>query len=182
MGIVWFEDYAQLGADEAQTVDDVVSPLEPDEILSSSTTILDAVEIFSYKPNRYFYVVHVNDIVGVVFYRDLFKPLGRLAFLALALELEDQALTLCQSAVINERCWQSISDNRKRKAIELFKLRYKREPKLDGASQDKEVSSQYFLSISVHMFEKRSPIGWCLFISLRPSIVIRSREAASRRR
>ena len=65
-----------------------------------------------------------------MFYRDLFKPLGRLAFLALALEIEDQALKLCQSVPINEQCWFSITDPRKRKALDLFKLRYEREPEL----------------------------------------------------
>ena len=142
-GMVWYEDYRQLEPDDGpQTVDEVMQPLEPSEILSSSTTVLDAVEIFGSKPNRFFYVIHVNDIIGVVFYRDLFKPLGRLAFLALALEIEDQALALCRSASINERCWQSISDNRKRKAIELFKLRYECEPKLNGGAREKgDVSS-----------------------------------------
>jgi hypothetical protein len=99
--------------------------LEPNELLSSTTTILDAVEIFGSRPNKYFYVIHINTVVGIIFYRDLFKPLGRLAFLALALEIEDQA-------AINNKCWLSISDNRRRKAIELFKSRYKREPSLEG--------------------------------------------------
>jgi len=58
----------------------------------------------------------------------LFHPLGRLAFLALALEIEDLALSLCQFAPVRERCWLSISDNRRCKAIDLFKLRYKHEP------------------------------------------------------
>src|SRR5262245_8939880 len=140
IGIVWYENYWRLegGDGDTRTVADVMDPLGPDEILSSATTILDAVEIFGRKPNRYFYVVHVNDIVGVVFYRDLFKPLGRLAFLALALELEDQALALCRSPQIRERCWQSISDNRKHNAMELFKFRYGREPKLDGGAQDED--------------------------------------------
>lgn len=106
--------------------------LEPNELLSSTTTILDAVEIFGSRPNKYFYVIHINTVVGIIFYRDLFKPLGRLAFLALALEIEDQALRLCQTAAINNKCWLSISDNRRRKAIELFKSRYKREPSLEG--------------------------------------------------
>jgi len=91
---------------------------------------LDAVEIFGSQSNEYFYIIHTNKIIGVMFYRDLFKPLGRLAFLALALEIEDQALKLCQSVPINEQCWFSITDPRKRKALDLFKLRYQREPEL----------------------------------------------------
>jgi hypothetical protein len=109
--------------------------IEPSEFLSSSTTILNAVQIFSARDDaRYFYVLDINNIVGVVFYKDLFRPLGRLAFLALALEIEDQALSLCQSASLNEKCWQCIPDSRKLKAIELFKKRYKREPKMEPAT------------------------------------------------
>ncbi len=96
--------------------------------MSSATTILDAVELFGAKENNYFCVIHVNEIIGVLRYRDLFRPLGRLAFLALALEIEDQAFTLCQSPTLAERCWLSISANRKRKAIEEFMRRHEREP------------------------------------------------------
>ena len=134
VGILWFEDWCDSESeppsdDAIPTVDDFLEPLEPHEYLSSATTILEDVELFSAKRNAFFYVIHVNEVVGILRYRDLFRPLGRLAFLALALEIEDQALRLCQSASLRERCWLSIPDNRKRKAIELFKLRHKREPK-----------------------------------------------------
>jgi hypothetical protein len=133
VGILWFEDWCDLESES--TVDDALQRLEPNEYLSSATTILEAVELFSAKRNAYFCVIYVNEVVGILRYADLFCPLGRLAFFALALEIEDQALRLCQSASIRERCWLSISDNRKRKAIALFKLRYGREPKpAQGAS------------------------------------------------
>lgn len=135
---MWFDDYAQFEDESETTIEGVMQPLEPNELLSSSTTILDAVEIFGSKPNRYFYVIHINEIVGVLFYRDLFKPLGRLAFLALALEIEDQALSLCQSVPINEKCWLSISENRRYKATDLFKRRYGREPKLQGDEREQD--------------------------------------------
>jgi len=135
VGIVWFESYACLEHEgEARIVDDVMERLNPNEMLSSSTTILEAVELFGSRPNRYFYVVHVNEVIGVLFYRDLFKPLGRLAFLALALEIEDQALALCRSAAINKQAWQSLSDNRRAMAIELFRRRYGREPNQEQCS------------------------------------------------
>ena len=133
VGILWFIDWCDL--EPESIVDDALQPLEPNDYLSSTTTILEAVELFSTKRNTLFYVISVNEVVGILRYADLFRPIGRLAFLALALEIEDQALRLCQSASLRERCWLSISDNRKRKAIELFKLRYKREPKpAQGAS------------------------------------------------
>ncbi len=129
VGILWFEDWYDYESeppfdDAVPTVDDFLEPLEPKEYLSSATTILEAVELFGAKRNAYFYVISVNEVVGILRYEHLFRPLGRLAFLALALEIEDQALRLCQSASLRERCWLSISDNRKRKAIELFKLRH----------------------------------------------------------
>jgi hypothetical protein len=134
VGMLWHSNYAgeEYGnyADET-TIDEVMERVEPyNEYLSSATTILDAVDLFGTKRNEYFYVTHVNEIVGVLRYSDLLHPLGRLAFLALALEIEDHALKLCQSASINEKCWLSLPDHRKHKAIELFKLRYGREPKL----------------------------------------------------
>jgi len=133
IGILWFENWGFIeDGEEPYSVDEVTDNLQPNDFLSASTTILDAVEYFGKKNNRYFYVIHRNEVVGVLYYSDLFKPLGRIAFLSLALEIEDQALRLCQAASIRERCWLSLSDNRRRKAIEVFKSRYKREPKSDG--------------------------------------------------
>jgi hypothetical protein len=131
-GILWFENSANAyGIDEPDVVDDIAEHPQPNELISSNTTVIDAVELFGARGNHYFYVIHRNDIVGVLFYRDLFKPLGRLAFLALALEIEDQAVRLCQASSINERCWLSLSANRKEKAVDLFRRRYKREPIMD---------------------------------------------------
>ncbi|MBR0868157.1 hypothetical protein ACFLEY_00540 [Bradyrhizobium sp. YCK136] len=116
-GIVWFENYARIENSDAHTVDEVMEHLEPNELLSSDTTVLEAVGLFARSTsNRYFYVVHVNEIIGVLFYRDLFKPLGRLAFLALALEIEDLALSLCRSAANRDEAWQALPDGRKRLA------------------------------------------------------------------
>lgn len=137
-GIAWFEDFinAEDDADHPRTVDEISEPLEPHQILSSSTTILEAVEIFGSRRNRYFYVFHVDKITGVIFYSDLFKPLGRLAFLALALEIEDDALSLCRSPEVSDRCWNSLSLNRKDKAVEVFRRRYRRGPELHDANED----------------------------------------------
>ena len=111
-----------------EIVGKIMERVAPNELLSSNTTILDAVEIFGKKSDDYFYVIHINEVIGILRYGDLFKPLGRLAFLALALEIEDQALKLCQSASSRDRCWASLSENRKRKARKLFRDRYGRRP------------------------------------------------------
>jgi hypothetical protein len=133
IGVVWFEDYGTIEATENKelTVQDVMTRLEPDQLLSSATTVLEAVELFATKENRYYYVIDRNVISGIISYNDLFSPLGRLAFLALALEIEDSALKLCRGPDVAEKCWLSISDSRKRKAIDLFQVRHRRKPRLD---------------------------------------------------
>ena len=78
--------------------------------------------------NEPFYVIHGDQVVDYLWYRHLFHPIGRLAFLALALEIEDLALRLCQHPPFREDAWQSISDGRRCKAIELFRQIYAREP------------------------------------------------------
>jgi hypothetical protein len=131
VGVVWYGDYAFEEDDEGRQwtqIDEVMQHLEPNRLLSSSTTILDAVELFASKDNEYFYVIDINKIIGVLFYTDLFKPIGRLAFLSLALEIEDLAVRLCQSPKLSEKCWLAISDERKRKSIDLFTRRFSRKP------------------------------------------------------
>lgn len=137
IGVLWFEAWAWDAEEsessneklEAYVVDEIMERPKPYELLSSSTTILDAVELFGTKDSTIFYVTHINQIVGVLRYTDLFNPLGRLAFFALALEIEDLALSLCQFAPVREQCWLSISDGRRSKATDLFRLRHGREPK-----------------------------------------------------
>ena len=62
-------------------------------------------------------------MIGILYYSDIFKPLGRLAFLALALEIEQLALDLCGMFHIVERCWEGLSVNRKKKAHALYEKR-----------------------------------------------------------
>ena len=76
---------------------EIMQPVNPHQFVSSSTTVLDAVQLFGSDADGDFYVLHISDVVGVLRYPHLFKPLGRLAFLALALEIEDQAQRLCSS-------------------------------------------------------------------------------------
>jgi hypothetical protein len=98
--------------------------------LDPSTTILDAVELFTAEDRIFFYVIDINKIVGVLCYEDLFKPIGRIAFLSLALEIEDLALRLCQSPKFREGCWLSISNNRKQMSLGFFEKRYHRKPRI----------------------------------------------------
>lgn len=133
VGVLWFENWAVENEEadpDASIVDEVMERPEP--FVTSDTSILDAIQLLDSADSEIFYVVHVNKVVGVLRYSDLFHPLARLAFLALALEIEDLALRLCQFGPTRDRCWQSISENRQRKAKDVFKLRNNgREPQLD---------------------------------------------------
>ena len=139
IGVAWFEDYYFEADDEQRPyfINDVMRDLEPNCLLSSNTTILDAVELFTAKGSKYFYVIDVNKIVGVLSYKDLFKPIGRIAFFSLALEIEDLALKLCQFPKVAEECWLSIPDKRKLESLKIFKKRYKRKPRLRGEMRDR---------------------------------------------
>jgi hypothetical protein len=136
VGILWYENWDQIDGLVPETeeesdmydVNDVMERPEPWQFLSSATTILEAVELFAIRSTSLFYVLHGNQVVGHLRYSHLFHPVGRLAFLALALEVEEQALRLCQHPPFREDAWQAISDNRRRKAIELYRQRYGCEP------------------------------------------------------
>jgi hypothetical protein len=134
VGMLSFNDVMAWSAtsDDAFMVDQIMENIEPHRFLSRDTTILDVVDLFSTRSETHYYVIHTNRIVGTLWFNDLFKPLGRLAFLALALEIEDQALRLCQSKSNRDACWRSLAEGRKTKAIELFKRRYACDPKVEG--------------------------------------------------
>jgi hypothetical protein len=168
-GILWFENWGFIEfGDEPSVVDEVAEQLEPNQFVSSDTNVFDAVQFFAMKENRYFYVLSRNEIVGVLFYQDLFKPLGRLAFIALALEIEDLALRLCRTESVIERCWLSIPNSRRLKAIELFKSRHKRDPQHSDLSkkptlallftQRRNVSDLELLIESTHLVDKATMI------------------------
>jgi CBS domain len=138
IGVAWFEDYFYETGDENRPwlIDEVMRNPEPNCLLSSNTTILDAVELFSDEDRRFFYVIDFNKIIGVLLYEDLFRPIGRIAFLSLALEIEDLALRLCQSPKFRQSCWLSISDNRKQMSLSFFRHRYSRKPHLSRTMRE----------------------------------------------
>jgi hypothetical protein len=127
--------------------------LEPNCLLSSGTTILDAVELFSDQGRRFFYVIDVNKIIGVLLYEDLFKPIGRIAFLSLALEIEDLALRLCQSPKFRQSCWLSISDNRKQLSVSFFRQRHSRKPQLNRTVRESIFNSE-IRELTEELFER----------------------------
>jgi hypothetical protein len=133
IGVLCFGDYCD--ADNSTPVTECMEVIEPHEFLTASTSIFDAVEIFGNKSNNHFYVTEINDVVGVLNFRDLFRPIGRLAFLALTLEIEDEALRICQHPPLRDKCWNSLSEGRRNKALELFGMRHAREPRDNDVSR-----------------------------------------------
>jgi hypothetical protein len=162
VGLVWPEDvpahWSDDPSDPSPVVRDVMTPLPPNRLISSATTILEAVELFGTKSKgEYFYVIHVNEVVGVLRYGDLQHPLARLAFLALALEIEGLALLLCLSDSHN--CWTSLADSRKTKASEQFKIRHGREAPPDAGFWDtRRLIECTYLVDKANMIWKRSLI------------------------
>ena len=105
------------------SVDPYVQEPRLEEIVSSGTTILDALDLFAKRPNNHFYyILRDNDLFGVLYYSDMSKPAARLAYLALVLEIETLALDLCQADAQN--CWNSLGETRQKKALEILELRH----------------------------------------------------------
>jgi hypothetical protein len=112
VGILDFTDYAELDPWDSVLVGELMHLPPPWQLLSPSTTILEAVELLplhlisnftSYMAIRWLV------ILSIVTY---FHPVGRLAFLALALEIEEQALRLCQHPPFREDAWKALPEIR----------------------------------------------------------------------
>jgi hypothetical protein len=141
--------------DDRTTVAEVMRVVTPDECLSSSTAVMDAVSLFATKHHDLFYLIDVNQVSGVLRYRHLFKPLGRVTFLALALEIENLAVRLCQSAWLRAGCWSALSEGRKDKAAEQFKLNYERE-----VVRGQESSADIFRLIGCTQLKDKASMIW----------------------
>ncbi len=125
LGIVWYIDLLNAGViTEAITAE----PPLAGEFLSADTNILEAIHLFS-SGSQYYYILEKNDVVGILYYSDIFKPLGRLAFLALALEIEQLALELCTMFHLSDQCWEALSKNRQPMARAVYKKRHGHPPK-----------------------------------------------------
>jgi hypothetical protein len=156
IGMLWYDDYLMMDRLEDKTiVEDVMRVVTPDECLSSSTAVMDAVSLFATRHHDLFYLIDVNQVSGVLRYRDLFKPLGRLTFLALALEIEDLAVRLCQSTFLRAGCWSALSEGRKDKAVEQFKLNYERE-----VVRGEESSADIFRLIGCTQLKDKASMIW----------------------
>lgn len=136
LGIVWYEVFHRTYSIQnkvfyhVSSIGEAISEEPPlaGEFLSADTNILEAIHLFS-SGAQYYYILEKNDVVGVLYYSDIFKPLGRLAFLALALEIEHLALVLCSMGSLRDQCWEALSKNRQAKTRGLYKERHGHRPK-----------------------------------------------------
>ena len=104
--------------------------LRPSDFLSADTSILDAISLFTSRQyDHLFYILEKNNVIGILYYSDIFKPLGRLTFLALALEIEQLALDLCSMLHLTDQCWEALSKNRQAMARAIYKKRHGHPPK-----------------------------------------------------
>lgn len=128
LGFLWFDDLE----DGSASVIECIEQLAPADFLAADTTILDALNILSSSERAHYYVLERNEVVGYLIFSDFFKPLGRLALLALALETEDLALKLCRLPSLAKECWSKLSTKRQTKAAELYELRHGQAPAKDA--------------------------------------------------
>jgi hypothetical protein len=117
-------------------VDDIMHPLAVDEIICPETTYFDCVELIVAKPDRLLVVVDDGTPKGVVAFRDLFDPIGRLCLLRLLFDLEVAAIELFHSQH-RDRLSEILKNEADEELIEEFR-RYnakylKRISKLDSS-------------------------------------------------
>lgn len=124
LGFLWLADLD----DGSASVFECMEQLAPADFLAADTTILDALDILSSGERGHYYVLERNEVVGYLTYSDFFKPLGRLALLAVALETEDLALKLCRLPSLAEECWSKLPIERQKKAAQFYELRHDKAP------------------------------------------------------
>lgn len=95
--------------------------LLPDEIIAADTPLID---LFDSSPDHGLprFVCDGFTCTGVVSDRDLLAPPGRICLLAMALELEEQATTLCRT--FSSRCFAQLPSGRQQKAMKVFMDRF----------------------------------------------------------
>ncbi len=112
------------GVEDPSTVKvgSVAEPIRPSQLITANTPYLDTLSYFAEEGFRFCFVLDGRRLTGTVDYAGLFKPPGRMCLFALTLELETNALRLCQRFA--KQCFDVLSDGRKEKAIAVWKKRY----------------------------------------------------------
>jgi hypothetical protein len=103
-------------------VSEHVEATQPGSVLSADTPALEAARLFTETSRHFFFVLDHNRITGTLHYEDLFGLPFRLCLLALTFQLEDSALEAALRTANSS--WSVLPEGRRRKAIDLYALRY----------------------------------------------------------
>jgi len=146
--------------EDAENAGDVMLPLN-ERLISSEATYMEAIEKFGKEKQPFFFVDHHGDISGVLFYRDLFKPLGKIALFSLVQELEAVANDLCIR--FPKECFSALREKRQHNTYVTFlrKLSRRKDPDFAASSR-----SLYHHLIEATMFiDKIDMICKCKLLS-----------------
>ena len=104
-----------------KSVRECMQPFRSDIIISSNTSIIDAIKIFCTNDEGTYFILEGKELIGYIFYVDFHKPPVRLALFASLLNLEELMLKIIK---INARSSiRLLPQKRIEKAIEIYKLR-----------------------------------------------------------
>jgi hypothetical protein len=98
-----------------------MEPITPDSILSSDTSLFDAVTAFATSPNHFFLVLRGNHFIGWLSYTDLHKPPLRLCLFAMLINLERMLLEVALRSP--KESVQVLPDGRKENARKVYAIR-----------------------------------------------------------
>lgn len=117
VGSLSFEDLHT----DAITVSECMEPLTPDRLVSSTTSLIEALGLFYSDQKRVFFVLTNSTITHWLCYLHFSKLPFNLCLWALVLGLEQLMLELCQATP--QRCLDLLPPNRLTKAKEIYRLR-----------------------------------------------------------
>jgi hypothetical protein len=102
-----------------ELVTSAMTQLRPDQMISATTTTWRLIQLFAEGRQDFFFVLDGAEIVGTLEYRDLFKPLFRIALFALVSQLEQESLKLCIKH--SEQCWSNLSNKKREQASRMYR-------------------------------------------------------------
>ena len=93
-------------------VREVTSDFDLRTFITANSTAWKAVQVFAEQRVEFLFVLDGSDVIGTIFYRDLFKPAFRTCLFALTVELEQKVLQLCLQDA--QESWLSLDEDRRR--------------------------------------------------------------------
>ncbi len=104
-----------------ETIKDSMEIVKPTSILSSDTTLFDAVSLFAKSMVPFFFVLKGNRFIGWLSHRDLNKPPLRVCLFAMLIDLEKMLLEVI--LLDPKLSIENLSERRKKKAFDVYSMR-----------------------------------------------------------